>query len=325
MKIDLYDLFAHNKFDYKTCFLTGVAVTEQEQINVFPQWLMDAFNLHEKPFKLLDESLITYRDVKLPCSFEAAAKLQTIENSIEKAFLAGFDEVNKLDTQLIFYWVGKLVLGTIYYEINYALKSQYKGGDAFELSLALKQKFKNLHIMLQAMVKPVIFEDFKPYSLFLFKVDNAKNEFNYRDEVNTLTFSLRIKDFGLIICLQDNGVNKNYHRKVFDKIDGKTLHPIQFEECCAMVFYSAYLLNRLPDYHVLPTDEAVFLEAMPLKGMSTKPIFDEWQNKIYAQVLENFWKRWDILRLEILKDPENPMSYLFDENREFKAVLDVPN
>ncbi len=325
MKNELYDLFANDKFDQKTCFLTGNEITVDEQINVFPEWLMEVFDLKDKPFKLLDESLMTYQDIKLPCSFEAAAKLQDLEKSIEKAFLAGYEEVNNLDGKLIFLWVGKLVFGTIYHEIQYALKKQHTGGDAFQLSLALKQKFKNLHIMLQTLVKPIVFENFKPYSLFLFKVDNAKDEFSYRDEVNTLTFSLRIKDFGLIVCLQDNGVNKNYHQKAFDLVADKTLHPIQFEECCAHVFYSAYLLNRLPDYHILPTEDAIFIEAMPLKGMSSKPIFDDWQNKIYAQVLENFWKRWDILSLQILKDPEIPMSYLFDENREFKVVLDLPN
>jgi hypothetical protein len=37
------------------------------------------------------------------------------------------------------------------------------------------------------------------------------------------------------------------------------------------------------------------------------------ENKTYGQVLENFWKNWGFLLLEIIKNPEKPVSYLFDE------------
>ncbi len=56
---------------------------------------------------------------------------------------------------------------------------------------------------------------------------------------------------------------------------------------------------------------------MPLRGMSTKPLFDHWVNKIYGQVLESFWKQWGYVLLEIIKDPENPMSFLFDADGNF--------
>jgi hypothetical protein len=64
----------------------------------------------------------------------------------------------------------------------------------------------------------------------------------------------------------------------------------------------------------MPTNEAIYIEVMPLMGMSSKPLFDAWQNKTYAQVLENFWKPWGILLFEILKDPENPLTHLLDES-----------
>jgi hypothetical protein len=166
--------------------------------------------------------------------------------------------------------------------------------------------------MLQSVNLPIVFEDFKPYSIFLFKVDNNPEEFGYRDEVNTLTFSLRINDFGLIICLQDNGANRFYNKEVFQKIEHQTLHPIQFEEFSGRVFYSAYLFNRLPEYNILPVGDAIYIEAMPLRGMSGKPLFDDWMNKIYGQVLETFWKNWGFLLLEIIKNPEKPMSFLFN-------------
>ena len=188
---------------------------------------------------------------------------------------------------------------------------------------SLIHKSAHLHLMLHSINQPIVFEDFQPFSLFLFKVNNEADLFGYRDEINTLTFSLRIKDFGLIICLQDNGANRIYHKEVLQKIEGQVLHPIQFEEFNARIFYSAYLFNRLPEYNVLPAGDDTYIEAMPLRGISSKPLFDFWQNKTYGQVLENFWKKWGYLLLEIIKDPENPMSFLVDAEGKFISAAKI--
>jgi hypothetical protein len=103
-----------------------------------------------------------------------------------------------------------------------------------------------------------------------------------------------------------------YHKELLEKIQDSILHPIQFEEFCGRVFYSAYLFNRLPEYQALPVENAIFIEAEPLRGLSSKPLFDHWVNKIYGQVLESFWKNWGFLLLEIIRNPEKPMSFLFN-------------
>jgi hypothetical protein len=95
------------------------------------------------------------------------------------------------------------------------------------------------------------------------------------------------------------------------------LHPIQFEEFSGRVFYSAYLFNRLPEYNILELGDELFIESMPLRGIRSKPLFDNWNNKTYGQVLESFWKNWGFLLLEIIKNPEEPMSFLFDANGQF--------
>ena len=104
------------------------------------------------------------------------------------------------------------------------------------------------------------------------------------------------------------------------------LHPIQFEEFNARIFYSAYLFNRLPEYHILPAGDTTYIEDMPLRGMSSKPLFDDWQNKTYGQVLENFWKKWGFLLLEIIKNPEKPMGFLLDADGNFNdaATIELP-
>jgi len=322
MPVQIYSPFEDSNFSNNTCFLSGQPLnSEEEKIQVFPQWLMSRYKLEDQPFKLLDESMATYKDLKLPCSAIINEKyLEPLENEISAAFEIGYEAVKNIDELKLFQWAGKLLYGIIFNEVQAGIRQQFAQGEEFNISKSIIHKFSHLHLMLQSLNLPIILEDFKPFSLFLFKVNNPEDIFGYRDEINTLTFSLRIKDFGLIICMQDNGANQYYHREAVEKINNQTLHPIQFEEFNGRVFYSAYLFNRLPEYNILPVDDQVFIEAMPLRGMSSKPLFDDWLNKIYGQVLENFWKNWGFLLLEIIKDPENPMSFLFDADGDFIAA-----
>ncbi|WP_345212814.1 hypothetical protein [Mucilaginibacter gynuensis] len=325
MPAQIYNPFEKFNFSNRNCFLTGQQlISEEEKIQVFPQWLMSRFNLQDQPFKLLDESMATYKDLKLPCSAQINHDyLEPLENEIAEAFERGYDAVKQLEEVKLFQWAGKLLYGIIFNEIQAGIRQQHNNGEDFNMSQAIIHRFSHLHLMLQSLNLPIIFDEFTPFSLFLFKVNNSEDIFGYRDEINTLTFSLRIKDFGLIICLQDNGTNRNYHHEVLAKMGDELLHPIQFEEMNARLFYSAYLFNRLPEYNILPVNEDIYIEAMPLRGMSSKPLFDHWMNKTYGQVLENFWKNWGFLLLEIIKDPEHPVSYLLDKEGEFIKANDI--
>jgi hypothetical protein len=328
MPAQIYYPFKQFNFSNRSCFLSGQALTsDEEKIQVFPTWLMTRYNLEDQPFKLLDESFATYKDLKIPCAAQINNQyLEPLEAEIAEAFDGGFDAVKNVDELKLFQWAGKLLYGILFNEVQSGIKQQHAEGQEFNISQALIHKFSNLHLMLQSINQPIVFEEFKPFSLFLFKVNNEDDLFGYRDEINTLTFSLRIKDFGLIICLQDNGANRAYHKEILEKIEGQTLHPIQFEEFNARIFYSAYLFNRLPEYNILPAGDETYIEAMPLRGMSSKPLFDIWQTKTYGQVLENFWKKWGFILFEIIKDPENPMSFLLDSQGHFinAAAIELP-
>lgn len=316
MAINFYKPFERLNFSKQNCFISGEKLQHsEEEIHVFPLWLLKEYELHDKPFKLLDESMSTYSHLKLPCAEDINREiLEPLEEEIKTAFLSGYDAVKELPDIKLFQWIGKMLYGILFNEIRIGIMQQKAKGEEFIFSQSLVHKFGNLHLMLQSLIKPLEFEGNNPWSIRVFKIESKQNLFNYRDEINTLTYSLAMKDFGIIACLQDNGTNTIYHKEMLGKVQANALHPAQFEEICARFFYSNYLFNRLPEYTVLPTNEAIYVEAMPLMGMSNKPLFDAWQNKTYAQVLENFWKPWGILLFEILKDPENPLSHLFDEN-----------
>ena len=313
----LYSSFKHFTFGNKTCFLSGNEA--EEKLFVFPEWLLEKYELREKPIKLLDEHIVNYGTINVPCSKGVARAAEQLDDEMEAIFEKGFDEVRNLPEINLFQWIAKWVYGMIHFEILEAVRQQSRTGETPNFSQSLIHKFENLQYMLQSLILPVEFEGVKPWTICVFKVENPPDTFSYRDEINTLTFSLRMQDFGIIACLQDNSSNRKYHQQLIGKIGEAALHPVQFEEVCARFFYSSYLFNRLPEYTILPTPEAVYIEAMPFFSTTGKPTFDPWQNKTYAQVLENFWKPWGILLFEIIKNPEDPLSFLYERGGDLRT------
>ncbi|WP_118193616.1 hypothetical protein [Albibacterium indicum] len=312
MEAKFYNPFEDFTFDTVRCFLTGEKLEDPLFFPVFPKWILKDYGLEDMPFKMLDENVKRYSDLTLPCCQRVYDRLEALDKQAEEAFKGGYKDVSRLDSDFLFQWIAKWVYGIIFNEIQVGIRQQVMSGEPLNFSQTLMQKFRNLHTMLQSLIHDVEFENQPPYSILIFEVDNPENTYNYRDEINTLVFSLRIKDLGIIACLQDNEANLRYHQEALDDVWSKKLHPIQFEELCARFFYSCYLFNRLPDYMVTSLDEKIFIEPMSLLGVNSRPVFDQWQSKTYGQVLENFWKPWGYTLFEIIKDPENPMSFIYD-------------
>lgn len=312
MNTPIYNPFKNFDFKNKRCFLSGEEPVEQ--IRVLPDWLIQMANLTgDEQIKLLDESIRSYKSLTVPANpivFENS--INALEDRIAAAFEKGFEGVSALPEIDLFNWIGKLMYSFLYIEMQGAIRLNQLSNDGMNMSQGLMHKFGNLHTMLQSMSRKVEFEEFTPWSIVVVPLQEDNTAFSFRDEINTLTFSLKFKNFGIVACLQDNGTNKRYHQEIVESIKDQLLSEQQFEELAARFFYSAYLFNRLPEYNIMHVDEVIYVDAMPLKGMQNKPLFDAWAHKTYAQVLENFWKPWGHTLFEIIKDPTAPISY-FDE------------
>jgi hypothetical protein len=321
MQAPIFRPFDRLNFSESVCFLTGEPAITQMQL--FPAWLTERYGLADKPFKLLDERILSYSDITVPVSAEALTALSALDDEIRAGFEGGYAAVSQLPSLRLFQWIARVVYGLIHFETRSGIRQQRAAGEDFYFSSSIAHKFGNLQLMLQSLTRCVEIEGRQPWTLLVLPVENPDDSFSYRDEMNTLIFSLRMGDFGVICCLQDNEESLLYHRLLLDKIKGHTLRRIQFEEICARFFYSAYLFNRLPEYTVLPANDCIYLEAMPLR-ISSRPVYDSWQFKTYGQVLENFWKPWGFSLFEIIQNPERPMSFLLDQDDNFLLNPTVP-
>lgn len=314
-KIPGFRPFDQFLFNGKECFLSGLP--GGEQLSVFPDWLLERYDLRDKTFGLLDERATTYGSLLVPCHPVIRNAAELLEEQVRNAFAKGYAGLSGLSEHERFLWAGKLMMALVYGEFEMASAERPSGGP-LDVSPSLLAKLGNLQLLMQSLYRPVEFEDFTPWSVICMEVEAEEKtnepQFDYRDEVNTLIFSMQAAGTGLIACLQDNGENKRFHEKLLRRIEGKKLTSIQFRELCARFYYSAYLFNRVPQYLVYPPaakEEAITIESMPLRGGADKrALFDNWDNKVYAQVLETFWKPWNISRFEILKDPGKSLSFL---------------
>jgi hypothetical protein len=313
MSILLYDPLEKLNFNSRTCFLTGQDLTSDgEEISVFPKWIQDRYSLHDTKFTMMDQvTSIRYQDLKIPCSHEVFEKaINPLEQEIENAFCAGFDEVIKVPEVRLFQWMAKLVYGVLYNDLSIEQNRMAKRGNEFKLSPHLQKKFRILHLMLQSLVVPVEFKGIKPWSIRVVKIKISKDVFNYKDEPTHLNFSLGMNDFGIVACLQDNGAVGINQQEIVNKISGKTMHPIQFEELCSRFIYANYLLKRSAEYHISLTGEKVIVESIPFEDAENKSLFGSWDDDMFAQVLADYWKPWGISKKQVYDFPNSPISFL---------------
>jgi hypothetical protein len=313
MAIQLYNPFEQMHFDMQTCFLTGESLhSDTEPISVFPEWIMNRYNLSDQTFKMLEEGTrVPYKNLKLPISKNVIEQsFVPLEAEIEKAFCAGYNEVVKIPEERLFQWMAKLIMGVLFEDLRIAQKQLMEQNDTLHLSSFLKARFQKLHSMLQSLAVPMDFKGLKPWSIRVFKVNYSKDLFNYKDETNNLNFSLGMNDFGIVACLQDNGEVGKKFDDLTNRIGNQILHPIQFEELCARFIYANYLLTSYASYDVTFEEEKVTIEALPLEAKENTPLFDHWDDNMYGQVLANYWKPWGLTMKEIIQFPNPPISYI---------------
>lgn len=319
MELELYDFFESPHGD--RCFFSGDEVGEDEKISVFPRWIIDRYQLEDKFLVMLNWNRFKYGELFIPCSAEARQKVQQMEDTIERAFEAGYDQVKKLDEDLIFLWMTKISLGILYHDIRYSMELGRKRARPFKLSPLLTRKFSQLHYMLQSLVKPLRWTK-KPYSMVLKKLNYSKDIFNLRDETHNLNFSLGMNGFGLIACLQDMGYNLRYHEKLLKKMDSHPLHAIQFEELCVKFVYSNFLLHQNKGWEVKKEEHEIVLSPV---DPDEEPVFNQWDDKMYASALQGYWEPWGLDPKEVYSFPNSPMSFLIDETtNDFIRSEDIP-
>lgn len=326
--LSLYDPFDRMAFGSENCFLCGTPTTAADRVPVFPGWLQHHYGLTNKQLQLLDKSITTYPDLTIPtCANCRQQYLDPLEEKIAQAHARGVNGFKALPEKEIFLWLSKIFYGILVRELmnekNPLIMPEHAVGENPKMFI----KFQAFYKLLQALRVPIVFDDFTPFSLFILEVAETDDEvpFAYRDELTTMMFSLKMGRVLIIGCLLDNNLLQQALGRVYQALQGKPLHPVQVAEFSARAYYAAYLLNIIPEYferRAKPTDD--FLTYDTLVDDITMPVFNPWENSAYAKVLAAMWHKWEISQEQILKNPEEPMSMLYDETGNLRTILSFP-
>ncbi|MBE7178231.1 MAG: hypothetical protein INR69_17650 [Mucilaginibacter polytrichastri] len=314
--------FDHFDLDPKKCFLTGAPAAFFTP--VFPEWMIERYGLQSRSVALPDGQPLPYAGITLPCCQNVAEAISGLHEDMQAVYDAGFSGVKKADPVALFRFHALILYGFIWHELRAAIRQESAAGSQFGLSHTLLQKFANLHLMLQSLVRNTEFEEPYPWTMVAFPVSGGADDFVFRDEISTLFLSIRTGSTGILFLMLDAGLNEMYHRGRLKMIGENSLHPIQFEELNALFLYSAYLMQKPVGLSVMDSAETTFIEAEPVESIGGRPVFESWIDKTYAQVLENFWKPWQISQFEIRKDPDNTLSFLTGENGSFLPPEKIP-
>jgi hypothetical protein len=318
--LTLYDPFSGMCFGERQCFLCGApTVPPQDAVPVFAEWLMSRYNLHERQIKLLDMSIVRYQDLHIACCPSCRTRhVEPLEARVEEAAVQGLPGLRALDEQTLFLWLGKMFYGILVTELLTELNPLARPQYPLAENAQLFRRFQAFFQPFQALRIPMEYEDFVPGSIFLLEVDPREDDlpFAYDDDLSTITFSIKLDNALLVACLVDNGIIGQAMRRVYQDAQ-RPLHPVQAAEFKARVYYAAYLLNVVPDYFPRtprPGDTTVVLDT--LIDDVTGEIFNPWDNRAYGQSLLEMWKRWQIPNEEIMRDPSQPLSFLYDAEGE---------
>jgi len=275
------------------CFLCGSSLTEDTQSveHVIPKWLQARFNLWDQRLILLNRTEIPYRDLVVPCCRKCNGEhLAKIEADMQRACDKGPESVAKLSPLTLFLWLGKLFYGLLFRELS--LRAERSNPDSGPIvPKHLIQQYSLHHLFLQASRMRVIFDNCFPASILVFRLQvptSVHLQFHLRDDLERLNICLRMGEVGVLAALQDARALEKQAGFCFEQYQQYHLHPLQFEELGAKFFCWSSKMNRVPKYVISGNEQGISVFQLPLAGLSSKPVFDDFEPMEYAEYLSAF-------------------------------------
>jgi len=300
-------------FSEKRCFLCGVELKKENgtKEHIFPEWLLHKYNLWDRKIALLNETHIPYRYLTVPCCASCnSGELARMEQEIKLAVDSGFGAVARLEKLRLYQWIGKIFFGLLFRELSLSLdRSRPELGSI--TTAKLMQNYLALHRFLQSTINPIEFQRFFPGSIFIFEVEflSELDQFDYSDSLEFMAFCLRMGNIGIVACLKDDEQVYDSLSEIYQAVKDVKLHPIQYDELCAIIFYQASIMVRDGKYISITTPEnKTTISKVP--GYSIASVFDDWNYEIFARFLEKFWSKWGISYDEIFVPPNSTRTYL---------------
>jgi hypothetical protein len=288
----VFDIIDQHTFSATVCFLCAKRLNKRNRTDedVIPKWLQRQFALQNQTVTLLNKTKLRYRELKIPCCTSCNNHhLSKLENRMKKGLFptSGTPHVSKHD---LFCWLAKIMYGIIYRELHLPVDRAQPDLGPIADKRGL-DSFRNMLLMLHSVRVRFHCGDLDfPASVFVFNLAQPATvaaRFDLRDDLENKAIALRLGTKG-ILAVFDGGVQELVVGDLFRKDGRRTLHPVQFEELAAKLFYKASLLDSSTKYLFAESGRHYDVAVMCGEGYSSRPLFKDWNMDEYAKYLSLF-------------------------------------
>jgi hypothetical protein len=273
------------------CFLCGTNARPITQEHVFPKWLQHRFDLWNQTIGLLNETQIQYRSLRIPCCSTCNQEdLSRLETTVSSAVASGYEACAALAERLLYLWAGKLYFGVLRKEIALA-HDRARPGDGTIIALDVLRSFSELHLFLQGIRGEHEFPSDVPYSVLVCHLHDVGQPRNYcfRDSLHHMVVAIRMGEVGVIVALEDAGLVRDSYGRYVGAVAGRKLHPIQFDELSAKVFYQLSLFDGRVTYITAKSQAGERPASTHVHG---RGLVRPWSQEEFSQVLRPFVEHW---------------------------------
>jgi hypothetical protein len=283
---------------------------------VFPKWLQNRFDLWDQRLDLINRTSIPYRQLTIPCCGTCNnVHLAKIENIMGAAVASGPSAVAKLPPSTVYMWLSKIFYGILYRES--LLRADRTGGKRPIVPKGVLQELRLHHDFMQGIRRSLEFPLSVPGSVFIFGMaqpNPIELQFDFLDNHANLSIALRMGSVGIVCCLQDGGLTKRFHDHLKRPYYRKNrLHPMQFREATAEVFYKSMLLESQSLYVMLEDPQKMIVMTQNPRNVS----FCEWDWFVFCKMLAFYW---DQPAEEIYGGNIGWASSIRDEQKQFRRL-----
>ena len=247
------------------CALCGRKFGEiaKTQEHIFPRWLQKHHSLEDERLSLPNFTGKSYKSVRIEiCEKCNNHRFGQLESQVGRHVRSGdaYSAVRELEPELLAVWLGKILWllcrkGHAYQDHRTRNETVPDSivPQAFMPGLAYLGMIERSYAMRKGMYScyradlpiPDVFYAL-PYSLYVVEIDTRDTRFSafgFADNLVTLGVALRTGNLGLI-CSYDGGLHRRFRRHRIQHLVCEKLHPIQFQELAARIFYDHTLVHE---------------------------------------------------------------------------------
>lgn len=304
--------------------LTDPAGSAQEDTgeHVIPQWMQRDFGLAAIHTTLGDPSSRVYDDAQVPACWECNTKyLSRTEDRFAQAFRKGFASVAARPRRELFLWCAKVYYGLIHLD-TVPRDPETHQPQVPTLPADLLRDLNFVRLFLHGFRKRVVVggPGRLPFSLLLFPLQCGRDKgcyFRIKQAMHFPGLALQLGPVGVVAVLDDYGETEDrYTDCLKPALDKQTLHPVQFWELAARLFYQSLIHPCATAFAAIDMPEELTLMLTPRAEPELPDNPEEevvWLAQLTGGPKDEFWDPVKKVRRSLLLRGDgsfNPLSFV---------------